>query len=259
MESDKIATPFRLTAKNIIITGASSGIGRQTAISCSAMGANVLLFGRNQGRLEDTLRSIGNSKNHLKFAIDLTDVGKVTTTILELKDRVGQVHGVVNAAGISTTLPFKLNSVSKFETLYQTNVIAGFNLVRELLKHRLLSKDGASIVFISSVMGMVGEKGKTLYGMTKGAVIAGVRSLAIELADKKIRLNSVSPGVVKSPMSDEAVYSQDEVALKKIISNHPLGLGDPEDVAQACIYLLSEASGWVTGSNLVVDGGYTAR
>ncbi len=108
-------------------------------------------------------------------------------------------------------------------------------------------------------MGMVGESGKTLYSLTKGALISGVRSMALELAPKKIRVNTVSPGVVETPMSSKAVYSQNEESLNRIKDLHPLGLGNSVDVANACIYLLSDAAKWVTGTNLIVDGGYTAR
>ena len=111
----------------------------------------------------------------------------------------------------------------------------------------------------TSVMGIVGEVAKSLYSMTKGALIAGSRSLAIELADRKIRVNCISPGVVVTPMTQKAVYSRDDESMKKVTELHPLGLGTPEDVANACIYLLSDASRWISGTNLIADGGYTAR
>jgi len=133
------------------------------------------------------------------------------------------------------------------------------NLTRLTVKQSNISGEYASIIFISSVMGMAGETGKSLYSMTKGALIAGVRSLAIELAPRNIRVNCISPGVVESPMSKNAVYSRNEDALNKIKAFHPLGLGQPEDVANACIYLLSDAAKWVTGTNLIVDGGYLTR
>ena len=122
-----------------------------------------------------------------------------------------------------------------------------------------MTSQGGSIIFISSVMGMVGETGKVLYGMTKGALIAGTKSLALELARKKIRVNCISPGVVVSPMSENAIYSKDEKSLQRIKDLHPLGLGEAEDVANSCIFLLSDAGKWISGTNLVVDGGYTAH
>jgi NAD(P)-dependent dehydrogenase (short-subunit alcohol dehydrogenase family) len=171
---------------------------------------------------------------------------------------MGKFDGLVNAAGISTTRPFKMVTVDKLETFINTNVVSTFNLTRYFLKPEFVNK-GASIVFISSIMGVVGEIGKSLYSISKGAIISGARSLALELASKRIRVNCVSPGLVATPMSEKAVYSQDEEALKKIVDMHPLGLGHPEDVANACIYLLSDAGRWITGTNIILDGGYTAK
>lgn len=119
--------------------------------------------------------------------------------------------------------------------------------------------NGASIVFIASVMSHVGEVGKTLYAMTKGALVSSAKSMAIELAPRNIRVNTLSPGVVKTPMSSKSAYSQNNESLSKIISKHPLGLGEANDIANACVYLLSEASKWTTGTNLIIDGGYTAK
>jgi NAD(P)-dependent dehydrogenase (short-subunit alcohol dehydrogenase family) len=145
------------------------------------------------------------------------------------------------------------------EQFFQTNVISAVSLTKQVVKISQFSEEGGSIVFISSVMGIAGEKGKALYSMTKGALIAAVRSLAIELAPRKIRVNSISPGVVETPMSKNAIYSRNEESLNKIRTLHPLGLGQPEDIANACVFLLSNASRWITGTNLVADGGYLAR
>jgi NAD(P)-dependent dehydrogenase (short-subunit alcohol dehydrogenase family) len=112
---------------------------------------------------------------------------------------------------------------------------------------------------MASVMGMVGEAGKTLYGMTRGALIAAAKSMALEFAPREVRVNSISPGVVETPLSQNSYYSKDEKLLEQVKNQHPLGLGKPGDVANACVYLLSDASRWVTGSNLTIDGGYTAR
>lgn len=253
-----LQTPFNLAGKYLIITGASSGIGRETAIMCSKLGAVVLLTGRNIERLNETFRALQYSGHHKIYVLDLTDFKAVEKMIGELKEKEIKVHGLVNAAGISITLPFKMTSPSKMEEHYRSNTVSGFNLSREIIRQGVYFKTGTSIIFISSVMGMVGEKGRTLYSMTKGALLAGARSMAIELADRNIRVNTISPGVVETPMSGNSVYSQDEALLTRIREQHPLGLGSPGDVANGCAYLLSDASRWITGSNLVIDGGYTA-
>jgi NAD(P)-dependent dehydrogenase (short-subunit alcohol dehydrogenase family) len=251
--------PFSLSGKLIIVTGASSGIGRQCAISCSQQGAKVVLFGRNEERLAETLKQMENDKLHLVCQIDLTEFGKVEDLIKDVVLKAGEIHGLVNCAGISTTLPFNLAKPEKLKEFFDTNVQAALNITRLVTRQSYFSKEGGSIIFISSVMGVTGEVGKSIYSMTKAAIIGVSKSLSVELATKKIRINCISPGVVETPMSKNAIYSRNEESLNKIRGLHPLGLGQPEDVANACIYLLSDASRWVTGTNLVVDGGYTAR
>ena len=251
--------PFSLNDKTIIVTGASSGIGRQCAINCSQLGAKLILMGRNTERLKETLTSLDDENKHLMYPLDLLDYDKLEEVLNAIASKLGNIDGVINCAGISATLPFRRVTPEKMELFFQNNVTMGFNLCRLLTQKKLMAKNGGSIIFISSVMGMVGETGKVLYGMTKGALIAGTKSLAIELARKNIRVNCISPGVVESPMSDKAIYSRDEASLNRIKNMHPLGLGKDEDVANACVFLLSDGSGWITGTNLIVDGGYTAH
>lgn len=250
---------FSLKNKLILVTGASSGIGRQCAVSCSQSGAVVVLMGRDQDRLEETLGMMNDSARHIICAVDLLDYDKIAATVKEIVEAKGRINGVINCAGISTTLPLNAISPQKMEEFFRTNVTGALNLTKHTVKLAHFSDEGGSVVFISSVMGVAGENGKTLYSMTKGALIAAARPMAIELAPRKIRVNTVSPGVVKSPMSEKAVYSKDEESIIKIKALHPLGLGTPEDVANACLFLLSDEARWVTGTNLVVDGGYLAR
>lgn len=256
--SDK-NNPFSLNDKTIIVTGASSGIGRQCAISCSQLGAKLIIMGRNTERLKETLSLLDDKHEPLMYPLDLLDYDKLEEVLNDIESKLGTIDGVINCAGISATLPFRRVTPEKMELFFQNNVTMGFNLCRLLIQKKLIAKNGGSIIFISSVMGMVGETGKVLYGMTKGALIAGTKSLAIELARKNIRVNCISPGVVMSPMSENAIYSKDENSLQKIKDLHPLGLGAVEDIANSCVFLLSDASKWVSGTNMVVDGGYTAR
>lgn len=251
--------PFSLVGKNIVVTGASSGIGRQTAIICSQMGARVVLIARSVERLNETLLLMQSPENHLVYSIDLAEPSGIESAIKEAVEKLGKLHGLVNAAGISTTLPLKLISNDKLDEFFKTNVYSAVLMSRLFTKQAIVSNEGGSVIMFSSVMGIVGETGKTLYSLTKGALISAAKSMALEFASKKIRFNAISPGVVVTPMSQNAVYSQDEESLNKITALHPLGLGMPDDIANACVYLLSDASRWVTGSNLVVDGGYTAR
>ncbi|SMO50561.1 NAD(P)-dependent dehydrogenase, short-chain alcohol dehydrogenase family [Saccharicrinis carchari] len=251
--------PFNLNNKVIIITGASSGIGRQCAISCSAMGARVMLFGRDAQRLDETLQAMVDVSKHETFAVDLCEYKQTASIVKDISTRIGRISGLINCAGISTTLPINAVSADKMEAFFKTNVLAGINLSKQVVAASNFSQQGGSVIFISSVMGVVGAKGKTLYSMTKGALISATKSLAVELAAKHIRVNAVSPGVVHTPMSKSAIYSRNKEALDVVTKQHPLGLGKPEDVANACMFLLSDASRWITGTNLVVDGGYLAK
>jgi NAD(P)-dependent dehydrogenase (short-subunit alcohol dehydrogenase family) len=223
------------------------------------MGANIVLFGRDQSRLEETLKQMEEPGRHLTYALDLTEYDKLSEAIREIISKTGIFYGLINCAGISTTLPLNAISPQKMEQFFRINVICGINLTRHVVKASNFSESGGSIIFISSVMGVVGENGKALYSMTKGALVSAVRSMSVELAPRKIRVNAVSPGVVETPMSKNAIYSRNEESLNKIKGLHPLGLGQPEDVANTCIFLLSDASKWITGTNMIVDGGYLAR
>ena len=248
---------FSLKGKTILITGASSGIGRACAIECSKAGATILSFGRDEERLEETISSLeGDGK---AFSVDLTNTDEVDRVMKSLENDGITIDGVIHSAGISTTLPLRMITPDKIQPLFDVNVSSAIYLSKWVTRKKLVPENGSSIVFLSSVMGSVGEAGKTIYSITKGAVLAASRSMAVELASKNVRVNCISPGVVETPMTDDAVYSRNEEARKKIENLHPLGLGKPEDVANAAIYLLSDASRWVTGTNLFVDGGYTAR
>jgi NAD(P)-dependent dehydrogenase (short-subunit alcohol dehydrogenase family) len=250
--------PFRLDGKHIVISGASSGIGQQCAISCSAMGAKVSILGRNEERLKQTLSKMDDS-GHKAYVIDLTQEDDVKELVNKIVSDNGRIDGLLNVAGISTTLLMKSVTGKQLQEFFKNNVYSAFMLTREVCKMGHFSKEGGSVVFFSSVMGSYGEKGKSLYAMTKGALQSGAKSLACELATKKIRVNTVSPGVIVTPINENLPHITDKAKREAIENMHLLGLGETEDVANACIYLLSDASKWVTGINLFIDGGYTAK
>lgn len=253
-----MTNPFTLEGKTIVVTGASSGIGQQVAISCSQMGAKVALIGRNEQRLGETKSQLEGT-GHLAISYDLTDLEHQKDLVADIVSKMGIIDGLVNCAGISTTLPFKLMAPETIDEFFKTNVFATVELTRQVLGKKIVNKRGASIIFFASVMGVVGESAKSLYSLTKGALIAGCRSLAIEYASKKIRINVVSPGVIETPINKNQPYLADPEKRVITESLHPLGIGTTVDIANACIYLLSDASRWVTGQNLIVDGGYTIR
>lgn len=250
--------PFTLEGKKIVVTGASSGIGRQVAISCSRMGAKVVLIGRNKERLTEAYQQMEGT-GHIIESYDLTDLANQKEMVGSFVSKIGAIDGLVNCAGISTVLPFKLMSSEKVEEFFKTNVFSTIELTKQVLNIKNVSKQGASVIFFASVMGVVGENAKSLYSFTKGALISGCRSLAIEYAPKKVRLNVISPGIIETPINMNQPYLADPEKRKVTESLYPLGIGSTDDVANACIYLLSDASRWMTGQNLVIDGGYTIR
>lgn len=251
--------PFQLQAKKILITGASSGIGRQCAISCSQMGANVVLFGRREEALLATAAACNSEvKTHVE-TVAMEDFAALSDAVSNSVKEMGKMDGVIHCAGISTTLPLRMVRPEKLQQFLNVNVVGAIELSRLLCKPAHFSKTGGSIIFISSVMGSVGQKGKTIYSLTKGAIEAGTRSLALELAKKQIRVNCVAPGVIETPMSTNAAYSKDEASREKVVAMHPLGLGQVADIANSCVFLLSDAARWITGTTLVVDGGYMAH
>lgn len=249
---------FNLNNKNIIITGASSGIGRQCAITFSQLGANVILIARNKERLKETYNKLEKG-NHLIISQDITEYDKLEEVISTAVDKIGRISSFVHSAGIEMTLPLRSMQPSYYEEMFSVNVISGFELARIISKKKYFDDRGASFIFISSVMGILGQTGKVGYCSSKGALISGMKAMALELASKNIRVNCILPGVVKTKMSNEMFQRLSEESKKEIINMHPLGLGKPEDIANTCTFLLSDASRWITGTNLIVDGGYSAR
>lgn len=256
---DNVFNPFSLEGKTIVISGAASGIARQCAISCSKMGARLILLDLNEEGLKETMTMVERPENHYSAVVNLTDRERVKEVITEGVAKVGKVNGLLNCAGISTTLPLNAVKEDTLDKFFKVNVYTGYYLTQEICRRANLSEDGASVVFFSSVAGSYGEAGKSVYGMTKGALKAVAKSLAVELARKNVRVNSISPGVIVTPINQNLPHIADPEKRAALEAQHLLGLGKTTDIANACIYLLSDAARWVTGINLFVDGGFTAR
>lgn len=249
---------YSLKSRNILITGASSGIGRQCAISCSRMGAQLVLIALEKDKLEETI-SLLEGNDHLFYPQDITEYDKLEPIIKEAVVKIGPFHGFIHSAGIGMSRPLKVLKAENYEKVIAINAIAGFELIRILSKIKYMPSEGASYVLISSVMGALGDVGNVAYCSSKGALLSAGKAMALELAPKKIRVNCVLPGVVETEMSLQLFKNISEESKNSILKMHPLGLGKPEDVANACIFLLSDASRWITGTNFYVDGGYSAH
>ena len=251
--------PFSLENKIILVTGASSGIGAQCALDFSRMGAKVILIARNIECLKQTLSKMEGS-GHAYYSVDVTDFKALSCIIKLAVSEVGKISGVVHCAGISSVLPLKLVKEEDIDNIMRTNVFSAIQLVREVTHIGYYDKsNGISIILLSSIMGVVGESCKSLYSFSKGAIIAGVRSLAVELAPKNIRVNCISPGVIVTNINKNARHIVDPERRKELENKHLLGLGETTDISNACIYLLSNGARWVTGQNIIVDGGYSVK
>ncbi|MEI8005613.1 MAG: SDR family oxidoreductase [Bacteroidota bacterium] len=249
---------FSLQGKNILISGASSGIGRCVAVFCSRAGANVLMLGRDESTLNETLEMLKPAR-HALAVIDLNNFSSYTDVIAPFVENNGKIYGIVHSAGLEFSGPYNLTKPQNFQNIFNINAVAGFELARIVASKFADSEAGGSYVFISSIRALFGVEFATAYSASKGAVIAASRSLSLELAKKHIRVNTISPSLVLTPLLEKYFESLHEDTIRKMKEQHPLGFGMPEDVANACIYLLSDASRWMTGNNIILDGGYSVR
>lgn len=253
-----MVNPFSLEGKVILITGASSGIGRQCCVSCSQMGARVILLARDELRLQETLQLMNHDKEHVLLKCDLNDSSEIETVVKRIYQTVGVIDGFVHAAGVEKTQPVRLLKKEDYSTVYQTNALSAFEFVRFYSNKKYFRNKG-HIVLISSITSVIGRSGVAAYAASKGAMISAVRTMALELAPKGICINCISPGTVLTPLMNNYLSTLTEDEYNNRVSGFPLGLGESDDIANACVFLLSDASRWITGTNLIVDGGYTAR
>ena len=242
---------FSLEGKTILVTGASSGIGKAVAQQCAAAGAPCIITARNKRRLEEVLISL-EGQNHQMIIADLSDVNAIE----ELIGRLPKVNGVVCCVGVVETKMLKFTEDEDLEKLFNTNVFSSIRLLRTIIQQKCLAKEG-SVVFISSISGVkCGYIGGSLYGATKGALEGFTKAAALELAPQKIRVNTVTPGMVETPILDGSDIDMEQIEADKM--RYPLKrYGKPEEVGYAVVYMLSDATKWMTGTSMLIDGGYT--
>ena len=240
--------PFSLEGKTILVTGASSGIGRGIAVTCSKMGANVIINGRNASKLQDTLSQMAGGNGEIMVG-DLTDAGYLESLVASLP----KLDGIVHCAGIGQRIPCKDLQIENVNQVMDVNFKAPVMLQAELLRQRKINK-GGSIVFIASIAFWSPSMGNAVYSASKGAIISYANCLALELAARKIRVNCISPAMVWTDLILN--NGIDEEQLREDENRYPLKrYGQPEDIANLAVYMLSDASTWMTGSNVKISGG----
>lgn len=242
--------PFSLDGKTILITGASSGIGRTTAVECSKMRAKVIVTGRNEQRLQETFEEL-EGDGHIQIVADLAS----SEGIASLVDAMPVVNGCVNNAGYNVMQLIPFIKEDDANTIFKVNALAPIMLTNLMVKKKKIQKEG-SIVFTSSIAGLgICTPGNSLYSATKGALTSFMKNAAIDLAQKKIRCNAVLPGMIETPLkAGKSLITEEQWEVNRQL--YPLKrFGVPEDVAYGIIYLLSDASAWITGTELVIDGG----
>jgi NAD(P)-dependent dehydrogenase (short-subunit alcohol dehydrogenase family) len=250
--------PMDLTGHSILVSGASSGMGRETSILLSRLGATLVLVARRADALAETERLLEGS-GHRSVPYDLTATDGIPAWMKALAAESGPLSGLVHSAGIQLTRPLRVLTQAHLDDVMRINLGAAVALVKGFRQKGVVSDKGRSVVLVASIMGLVGQPGIGAYAASKGALIALCRSLALELAPERIRLNCVCPGHVHTEMAQRLRETLTPEQFAAIEAMHPLGIGTALDVAYAVAFLLADTSRWITGTTLVVDGGYTAQ
>lgn len=251
--------PLRLDGRHILVTGASSGIGRSTAAMLHALGARLSVVDRDEPGLAALCVELDAGEPVVRHAADLSDIAGIEPLVARCVAANGALHGVVHCAGIQAIVPVRTLQIDGWRRIFAVNTEAALMLGKCLSSKKVYAGRQGSIVFISSVMGMVGSVGAVAYSMSKAALDGMARSLSLELAPRGIRVNCIAPGFVQTLLFEDTARLWDEDTRKAVEAQHPLGFGRPDDVAHAVAFLLADTGRWITGSTLVVDGGYLAR
>lgn len=247
-----------LTGKTIIVTGASSGIGRETAILLSKLGAKLIIIARNKEKLNDTINCL-DGQGHIDIAFDLTHFLEYTHLFNRIFQNDDYVSGFVHCAGFTKVIPLRNIKLNDLDEMMKINFYSFILLAKEFVKKKNVDPNGASMIALSSISGDFSVKGLLIYSASKSALNISVKALAQEYAQWNIRFNTVAPGWVRTELTDKATKALTSERVENVFESHPLGPGYPIDVAKAVAFLLSDAARWITGTTLIIDGGATTK
>ena len=246
-----------LLGKKILITGASSGIGADTAKLFADYGAGLILIGRSEDKLKIIKSNLKNSNLHITLKTDLSIDDEAFRVITNLPKNFLPLNGIFHSAGKELIKPTLLTKSADFKDLMSTTVQSALSMSRALAKKNIMC-DNSSVIFMSSIAAISGTSGLAAYSASKSALIGLTKSLALEFSHRRIRFNSLLSGAVETPMHERLLQNLSPKSIEEYESKHPLGFGKKSDISNMATFLMSEASGWITGTSIVIDGGYSA-
>ena len=249
--------PLDLTGRSYLVTGASSGIGRETCVLLSELGARVALLARDEARLLGTLAAMQPGAHHIEVC-DLEATATLPARLASLAGGFGPLDGMVHCAGIVSSVPLRMREPEDIARTLRINLESALLLAKGF-RQRGVRAANSSIVFLTSVAGLTGVAGRADYSASKGGLIALTRSLAAEFARENIRVNCVAPAWVETEMTRNSLDALTPDAAAALRARHLLGFGQPRDIANAVAFLLADTARWITGTTLVADGGYSAH
>lgn len=252
-----IFAPEAFEGRRFLVTGASSGLGQQTAVRLAQAGARVALVGRSTERLAATAASLAG-EGHSAHPVDMSDAEVAADAVQAIAREHGVFSGIFHSAGTALILPIRVTKNRHLDDVFAAGVRGAFGVARAVAKKGVMV-DGGSLVLMSSVSSLRGRPGMSAYSAAKAAVDGMVRVLASEMADRRIRVNSIVAGGIETAMHRDFTETVSDELVRNYEALHMLGFGQPDDIAYAAMFLLSDASRWITGSSMVVDGGYTAK
>lgn len=246
---------FQKMQKTYLVTGATSGIGLAVSESLLSQGYIVFAVGRDESKIAD-LKFKYESLLFEFISLDLSKLDEIESSFEIIVRRNLKLDGLIHCAGMEETIPLTLYNPSKIKNIFNLNVFSAIELLR-LFSKKKYSNDSSSVIFFSSVMGLLGQPGKVGYCATKASILGITKASALELAKRKIRVNAILPGVVNTPMTQKLFYQLDESNVNEIKGMHPLGIGEVSDIVPTVCFLLSDQARWITGQSIIIDGGYS--